>query len=176
MPVSPHWVRDAVTRYQSPLIRYVCRMLGDIEQARDVVQDAFLRLCHQDQVLLEAEVRAWLYAVCRNRAIDILRKERRVVRMDEGDTENQVAAGPSAAEALEENQRRQHLNQAMKELTPPQQEVLRLKFGEGLSYREISRITGFSESNVGFLIHVGVKKLRECVGSGSMVARGESAS
>ena len=46
-------------------------------------------------------------------------------------------------------------------LPPNQQEVLRLKFQHSLSYREISSITGLSETNVGFLIHVGIKRLRE---------------
>ena len=42
-----------------------------------------------------------------------------------------------------------------------QQEVIRLKFQNDLSYREISEITGLSVSNVGFLLHVGIKRLRE---------------
>jgi len=42
-----------------------------------------------------------------------------------------------------------------------QQEVIRLKFQHQMSYREISRITGHSESNVGFLIHRGIKSIRE---------------
>ena len=47
------------------------------------------------------------------------------------------------------------------ELPDNQQEVIRLKFQNDLSYREISEITGLSVSNVGFLLHVGIKRLRE---------------
>jgi RNA polymerase sigma-70 factor (ECF subfamily) len=46
-------------------------------------------------------------------------------------------------------------------LPESQQEVIRLKFQHQMSYREISRITGQSESNVGFLIHRGIKSIRE---------------
>jgi RNA polymerase sigma-70 factor (ECF subfamily) len=46
-------------------------------------------------------------------------------------------------------------------LPPNQQEVVRLKFHGELSYREISRITGLSETNIGYLIHVAVKTVRE---------------
>ena len=42
-----------------------------------------------------------------------------------------------------------------------QQEVIRLKFQQGLSYKEISSVTGLSVTNVGFLIHTGLKRLRE---------------
>ena len=46
-------------------------------------------------------------------------------------------------------------------LPESQQEVIRLKFQHQMSYREISRITGQSETNVGFLIHRGIKAIRE---------------
>ena len=42
-----------------------------------------------------------------------------------------------------------------------QREVIRLKFQNELSYREISEVTGLSPSNVGFLIHRGLRLLRE---------------
>jgi RNA polymerase sigma-70 factor (ECF subfamily) len=42
-----------------------------------------------------------------------------------------------------------------------QQEVIRLKVQNGLSYREISEVTGLSVSNVGFLLHKGIKTIRE---------------
>ena len=45
-------------------------------------------------------------------------------------------------------------------LPPNQQEVVRLKFQNGFSYKEISRITELSVSNVGFLIHTAVTRLR----------------
>jgi RNA polymerase sigma-70 factor (ECF subfamily) len=45
-------------------------------------------------------------------------------------------------------------------LPPNQQEVVRLKFQNGFSYKEISRITELSVGNVGFLIHTAVARLR----------------
>ena len=42
-----------------------------------------------------------------------------------------------------------------------QQEVVRLKFQEGMSYKQIAAITGLSVSNVGYLLHVAVNALRE---------------
>jgi RNA polymerase sigma-70 factor (ECF subfamily) len=46
-------------------------------------------------------------------------------------------------------------------LTPNQKEVIVLKFQQGLSYEEISQVTGLSSGNVGFLLHHGLKRLRE---------------
>jgi RNA polymerase sigma-70 factor (ECF subfamily) len=46
-------------------------------------------------------------------------------------------------------------------LTENQQDCIRLKFQNGLSYKEISQVTGLSVSNVGYLIHTGLKKIRQ---------------
>ena len=55
------------------------------------------------------------------------------------------------------------LEELLKKSAANQQEVIRLKFQDDLSYREISRITTLSVSNVGFLIHTGIKTLRQRV-------------
>lgn len=56
---------------------------------------------------------------------------------------------------------------AMEHLTPNQQECLRLKFEHGLGYREIAEITGQTTSNVGFVIHAGLTRLRARLVKGS---------
>ena len=48
-------------------------------------------------------------------------------------------------------------------LPDKQQEVLRLKFHAGLSYQEIAEITGLTRTNVGFLLHTAISKLRQRV-------------
>jgi len=47
------------------------------------------------------------------------------------------------------------------ELPENQQEVLRLKFQEQLSYKEISEVTGFPVTNVRYLLHISLKRVRE---------------
>ena len=69
------------------------------------------------------------------------------------------AAGPAEAAAARETGA--SVGAALAELPPDQQEAIRLKFQEGLSYREISRITGMPEGTVGYLIHVGIQALRK---------------
>ena len=54
----------------------------------------------------------------------------------------------------------QHANTLMDGLPANQQEVIRLKVEGGLSYREISELTGLSVSNVGYLLHVGLTSIR----------------
>jgi len=158
------WVRAAVDRFERPLTLYAARLLGDAEGARDVVQDTFLKLCGQPRAQVEPHLAEWLFTVCRNRALDVLRKEGRMSRLrDEQvrDHPDPVAAPPEVLERREEASRVLRL---LEDLPPSQREVIRLKFQNGFSYKEISNISGHSVSNVGFLIHTGLKTIRGRLG------------
>ncbi len=67
---------------------------------------------------------------------------------------------PAPLEHLESRERQTMVLQRIGALPPNQREVVQLKFGEGMSYKQISEITGHSVSNVGFLIHTAVSTLR----------------
>ena len=46
---DPNWIRATLERYERPLVLYATRLTGDSEQAQDVVQETFLRLCRLDE-------------------------------------------------------------------------------------------------------------------------------
>ena len=77
--------------------------------------------------------------------------------------ELQTHSGPDAPSALEKEEQLEDVLKILTTLPANQQEVIRLKFQGDLSYAEISRITDLSVSNVGFLIHTGLKTIREKV-------------
>jgi RNA polymerase sigma factor (sigma-70 family) len=167
---TDNFVSSAVAAHQAALLRYAARLLGDVERARDVVQDTFVRLMAAPRAEVETHVAEWLFTVCRHRAVDVLRKEGRMSPLGDG-TENgrhAVADGeamwavgePRPGQALEAAETRAALLELIERLPANQQEVVRLKFQTGFSYKEISRITELSVSNVGFLIHTAVNRLR----------------
>jgi RNA polymerase sigma factor (sigma-70 family) len=157
---NKEWIRSAVSRFEGPLTLYAARLLGDADRARDVVQDTFLKLCRQDSREIRDRLAEWLYTVCRNRALDVLRKEGRMTRLSDENAGSCASADPSPSEALETRESAAQVLNALENLPPSQREVIRLKFQSGFSYREISRISGHSVSNVGFLIHTGLKTIR----------------
>ncbi len=154
------FVREAVDRFEGPLTQYAARLLGDHDRARDVVQDAFLRLCSQDHGALEGRLAEWLFTVCRNRTTDILRKEGRMASLTEEQLLLRASPEPGPPEIAEARDTQSRAAQLLETLPESQREVIRLKFQNGFSYREISRISGHSVSNVGYLIHVGLKAIR----------------
>ena len=163
MPSEPtsHWVLLALSRYEAPLLRYASAIVGSA-QAADVVQDTFLRLCNQDRAAVEPHLRAWLFTVCRNRALDIRRDKRHVepvAEMDEVMPDNQ----PGPTEALERREEMRRVLGALDTLPERQREAVLLKFSGDLSYQEIAEVLGTSVSNVGFLLHTALRALREQV-------------
>lgn len=144
-----------------PLLRYATRLLGgDADRARDVVQDTFVKLMGQPAAAVEGHTVEWLFTVCRHRALDVLRKEGRMKRFGEGEAERVSAGDPRPGRDLEAAELRAALLGMIEHLPHNQQEVVRLKFQNGFSYKEISQITSLSVGNVGFLIHTAVARLR----------------
>src|SRR5687767_2937037 len=88
-------IGDALSRYEGPLLRYARSLLGDLERARDVVQDTFLRLCREDPARVDGHLAQWLFTVCRNRALDVQRKDGRLRPLDAAALDAQPSPEPS---------------------------------------------------------------------------------
>ncbi len=158
--VDHGWVRSAVDRFEGPLTLYAARLLGDADAARDVVQETFLRLCAQPRGHVEGRLAEWLFTVCRNRALDVLRKEGRMTQLSDDQARVRASNEPGPVELAEHRESAARVLDLLDSLPPGQRDVIRLKFQNGFSYREIARISGYSVGNVGYLIHVGLKTIR----------------
>jgi RNA polymerase sigma-70 factor (ECF subfamily) len=107
------------------------------------------------------EPATWLFTVCRNGALNVCRKERRMQYFDEGSIEAREAEQPMPFERLEEQEAAGFLLRIVATLPTRQQEVLQLKFQNDLSYQQIAEITKTTANNVGVLIHTALKTLRQ---------------
>ena len=158
---SPSWILDALESHEGPLVAYAARILGDVDRARDVVQETFLALCRQNRGEVEEHLAQWLFTVCRNRALDVRAKEKPMTPQAEAKTIERRSPDPGPDAVLERKDAISRVFTCVETLPTKQREVLRLKFQHGLSYREISGVTELSTGNVGFLIHQGLKALKE---------------
>jgi RNA polymerase sigma factor (sigma-70 family) len=157
------WIRQAIAQHEGALILYAHRLSGNAESAREIVQDVFLTLCEQERVAISDHLAQWLYTVCRNRCFDRRKKEKRMTALDEPHQRTLASNALTGAQALERQQTQNTVLDFVATLPENQQEVLRLKFQSGFSYRQIADITGLSEANVGFLLSTALKTIRGCV-------------
>jgi RNA polymerase sigma factor (sigma-70 family) len=155
------FVEQAMRDFESPLIGYAATILNDSDRARDVVQETFIRLCQQDVEKVRDNLKSWLFTVCRNRALDILRKEKHTRPLEEIRWKKVAGPGLQPDEQLVTDERLASVMKLLERLSENQREVILLKFQQGLSYHEIQKVTGLSSGNIGFLIHTGLKRLRD---------------
>lgn len=158
------WVLAALEEYEGRLVRYARRLVGCEEQARDVVQFAFLKLCDQSPEEIGERLGQWLYTVCRNRALDVVRGARREKVNGERVGLGVAAGGQSPpydpATSAEQAELFALVRVLVECLPASQREAIDL-WADGFSYVEIGRIIGKQEGHVRVLVHRGLKALRE---------------
>jgi len=86
---------------------------------------------------------------------------RRIVEETRQTAATYPSTSPDPATALERSESTAEVLRMLERLPENQKEAITLKFGHGLSYKEIAEITGLTVSNVGFLIHTGLKTVRQ---------------
>ena len=100
------WLNATFERLERPLIAYAMRLLGgNVEVARDCVQESFLRLCRESRSHVEGHVDAWLFKTCRNRAMDHHRQEARMIIDSNSSALATVTATPPNRRAISHSAR-----------------------------------------------------------------------
>lgn len=161
---APERMEEIISANESALLRYAGWLVGDPHAAQDIVQEAFIKLVAHigSRDFDAAAVRYWLFRVVHNLAVDYMRSQARRAELlrrqaEDIETFHSSSAEAEAGAALEE--RRAQVQRLLKRLTPAERQVLLLRMQQGLSYEEISRITGRTVGNVGCLLHNAVKRL-----------------
>jgi RNA polymerase sigma-70 factor, ECF subfamily len=100
----------------------------------------------------------WLFTIARNVSIDYFRRQKNLARVDESKTEFR---NNSIEEAIDQSEELSQLNQLLEGMSKHEKELVALKYGSGMTYKEIALLTGLSETNVGTILYRVVKKIRE---------------
>ena len=155
---------EVVKRFEIPLLQYARRITGDREKARDVVQETFIKFQRNGALRRDDQPATWLFTVCRNRALNVCRKERRIMYLDEELIEARDREQPMPFDQLEQKEATGFLLRIVATLPARQQEVLQLKFQNDLSYQQIADIMKTTANNVGVLHHTALRALRQSYG------------
>jgi RNA polymerase sigma-70 factor, ECF subfamily len=157
-------------RYGAVLYAVAYRIVGQRADAEEVVIEAFAQ-AWRDAPRFEAgrgSVAGWLTMIARSRALDLVRARSRRERITASAAadrpETSPAMGdfrPDPARALDHDERRRQVEQALTLLSPPQRQAIELAYFEGLSQSEIAERLQEPLGTVKTRVRLGMQKLRE---------------
>ena len=151
--------------YMPKIFRYVSYRIASRSTAEDLTSTVFEKALagfaryRTDR----AAFSTWIFTIARNAVIDYFRTTKRTQSL-EADGAPDLPDGRDTPEegAIKADELRR-LRHCLEKLSPPEREVISLKFAGEITNRAIARQVGFSESNVGVIIFRAVRKLKECV-------------
>ena len=163
----PGWetIEELFAALESPLLSYAYRLVGELSVAEDMVQEAFMKLHAQFEKVREP--RRWLYRTVHNQALNHRRQTDKIVPLNprrEGSA--RAATDATDPQPLPDEQIARWegiglVRLSLEALDERSRELIRLKFNEGLSYKEISTRTGLKVGHVGYLLHHALKSIAD---------------
>jgi RNA polymerase sigma factor (sigma-70 family) len=128
-------------QYSDGVYRFILKNIKDEYAAQDIVQESYTRMWEKVKNITFEKARSYLFTTAYHTMIDVIRKEKRMIRMEENHnnlnvTENQYS------------DLKEVLSEAVSRLPEIQRSVILLRDYEGYSYEEIGEITGLNESQV----------------------------
>jgi RNA polymerase sigma factor (sigma-70 family) len=156
-------VEAVFAEHNAALIRYLTRLTGDPEQAKDAAQESYLRL-HTRPPAHSANLRAWLFTVATNVVRDHWRKQSAVRELADASPQALSSdAQQDPHEQLERAERRQMVRQMLARLSERERLVLLMR-EEGFLHREIAEAVGTTTKSVGTMIARALRKLARELG------------
>jgi len=156
---EPSW-QLLVNRYQAALYYYAVRLMGDADDAHDLLQDVLLVVCRNlAQFRGDSSFKTWLFGIANYRAIDLLRKRRPA---EEFDTLQECYHDESADVETQLSGFQQHhlLNRVLLQLPVEQRLVIELKFYQHFTFDEIASQLGISSNTVKSRCYSALEKLK----------------
>jgi RNA polymerase sigma-70 factor (ECF subfamily) len=162
-PPEAETIEELFNALESPLLNYALRLAGELSVAEDIVQEAFMKLHAQFEQVREP--RRWLYRTVHNLALNHRRDFAKIISLDSKTEENENNDATDPQPLPDEQIARLEgiglIRLGLAGLDKRSREVLRLKFTENLSYKEIAARTGLKTGHIGYLLHHALKTMAE---------------
>lgn len=160
-PGDPGSLEALFAAQETPLLIYAGKLIRDPELAQDIVQEAFMKLhVHFEDV---RQPRPWLYRTVHNLALNHRRAGQKIIPLEPECSETRAVEpadlAPLPNEQVERMEAVERTQLCLDAMDQRSKELIRMKFEEELSYKEISARTGLSVSNVGYILHHALKSL-----------------
>ena len=181
--ISREKIEELVEEYREGLIHFIFRYVRDAHMAEDLAEDVFVELLlHPDRFRAASSEKTYLYAIGRNKAVDYIRRNRRMVLL--GDRESGTSEDDLAfleRESMEEErfknlaedsdpalkllkkEESEELHRALNEIKREYREALTLIYFEDMSYEEAGRVLGKNNKQIENLVYRGKKSLAKAI-------------
>jgi len=161
---TPEWetIEQVFAALESPLLAYARRLLGDWAVAEDIVQEAFMKLHTQFQKVLTPQ--PWLYRTVHNLAVDHQRRTNKIVFVGDSKDDEALSNDATDSQPMPDEQIARWegiglVRLVLETLDERSREIIRLRFTEDLSYKEIAERMGLTIGHVGYLLHHALKAM-----------------
>ena len=148
--------------YLPKIYQYTRYRISDKEAAEDLTSDIFNKALDgfKQYNSEKASFSTWIFSIARNTIIDYYRKHAKESKVRRNAEPDSLLSSDSPEEKLSRSEEIARLRECILKLNDSEQELISLKFSGGMTNREVARITGFSESNVGTILCRAIRKLR----------------
>jgi RNA polymerase sigma-70 factor (ECF subfamily) len=150
-------------QYMPMVFRFFSYRVGEIHLAEDLTSAVFEKALTRFESYKadRASFATWLFSIARNTLIDHFRVSGRRKTLPIDEMPMTSNGGNSPENGVIHKEELKQLQVCLAKLSPQEQEIISLKFGGEMTNRQIAKMLGLSESNVGTIIYRSVKKLRD---------------
>ena len=155
-------LEDAFARYQPELLGTLYYLVGNLDDARDALQEAFLKCWrHQEDLPQVQNLKAWIFRIALNTGRDLRQTAWRRKRQSLPEDENMLVGRDHDPHVeVEHREQLERVRGAVRELRTEEQEVFLLRQNGGLSYEEIAEAAGIPLGTVKTRMRLAISKLR----------------
>jgi RNA polymerase sigma-70 factor (ECF subfamily) len=152
-------------RYSQLIYSYIRRQVNNTQDAEDVLLEVFMAALATKNLaqLDEKKQVAWLQRVARNKIIDRYRKHSHAIMLPLEAIQERQDEKLTPEQHLMQQETYKHLHKTLNKLSAQQQQVIYLRFVEGLRFAEIGTIVNKSEVSVRTMVSRLLQRLRSCV-------------
>lgn len=150
-------------RYVAHIYAYVYRLVSHAQDAEDITLEVFLAAHKSRKQLASLDTQkqlAWLQRVAQNKVVDLYRRNSRAMLLPLEHIEKRRDEELSPEQHVIQQESYARLHQALNALPQLQQQIIRLRFVEGMRSSEIARIVNKSESHVRTIVSRTLRRLR----------------
>lgn len=158
-------LEEAFTRYQSELLGTLYYLVGNVDDARDALQETFIKCWnHRQEVPHIVNLKAWIFRIALNTGRDLRqtawRRKRKSLPEDEAMV---IPQRETPADQLEKQEQNDLLQRAIHQLRPEEQEVFLLRQNGEMTYEEIAEAIGVPTGTVKTRMRLALSRVREAL-------------